>query len=373
MHTIIGAGIGGLTTALAFEKLNIPYKLYEKSTGLNALGAGIWLAPNALKVFEWLGILNQIQEGGNAINRITITKSGLQPITDSPQDIVKQQYGYSTVAIHRATLQKILCKNIPSSKIIWGKGLHIIVENENNVTLTFDDTSKIETDFLIGADGINSVVRKYIFPNSVIRYSGQTCWRGICKATLNDSFDTRGIEMWGNGVRFGLSKVSKDTFYWFAVAKSIPHQKEISKETLLKMYASYSPEVLQLIKETGVNKILKNDIIDLKPIKKWHTNKICLIGDAAHATTPNMGQGGAQAIEDAYFLAKFVHETSETNPFNSFQKKRYKKVTSIVNQSWQTGKIAHWKTGASFRNFLFKNLPKSIINKKMNEIYTLEE
>ena len=122
MYAIIGAGIGGLTTALAFEKLNIPYHLYEKAATINAIGAGIWLAPNALKVFEWLGILDQIKVAGNSIDRITIATSTLKTLTDSKQDDAKEQYGYSTVAIHRAELQKVLAKNVPTDKISWGKG-----------------------------------------------------------------------------------------------------------------------------------------------------------------------------------------------------------------------------------------------------------
>ncbi|AIM61385.1 Zeaxanthin epoxidase [Cellulophaga lytica] len=375
MYAIIGAGIGGLTTALAFEKLNIPYHLYEKAEDINAIGAGIWLAPNALKVYEWLGILDQVKNAGNSIDRITIATADLQTLTDSKQDEAKEEYGYSTVAIHRAELQKVLANNVASSNISWGKGLKSYTETKEGVELQFLDATTTIANYLIGADGINSVVRKQLFPKSKIRYSGQTCWRGVTNFKLPEDYNHRGIEMWGKQTRFGISKLSADKTSWFAVAKSKPFltdNKETLKEDLLNEYKKYANVVTNLIANTNIDAILRNDIIDLKPIKKWHTNRVCLLGDAGHATTPNMGQGGAQAIEDAYFLSKIIAANTKDSPFKEFQKVRYKKVNSIVNQSWITGKVAHLGFGSKIRNMVFKNLPKSLIDKKMHFVYRLD-
>lgn len=375
MYAIIGAGIGGLTTALAFEKLNIPYHLYEKAEDINAIGAGIWLAPNALKVYEWLGILDQVKNAGNSIDRITIATADLQTLTDSKQDEAKEEYGYSTVAIHRAELQKVLANNVASSNISWGKGLKSYTETKEGVELQFLDATTTIVNYLIGADGINSVVRKQLFPKSKIRYSGQTCWRGVTNFKLPEDYNHRGIEMWGKQTRFGISKLSADKTSWFAVAKSKPFltdNKETLKEDLLNEYKKYANVVTNLIANTNIDAILRNDIIDLKPMKKWHTNRVCLLGDAGHATTPNMGQGGAQAIEDAYFLSKIIAKNTTDSPFKEFQKVRYKKVNSIVNQSWITGKVAHLGFGSKIRNMVFKNLPKSLIDKKMHFVYRLD-
>ncbi|WBU88768.1 FAD-dependent monooxygenase [Cellulophaga omnivescoria] len=375
MYAIIGAGIGGLTTALAFEKLNIPYHLYEKAEDINAIGAGIWLAPNALKVYEWLGILDQIKDTGNSIDRITIATADLKPLTDSRQDEAKQEYGYSTVAIHRAELQKVLANNVASSNISWGKGLKSYTETKEGIELQFLDATTANVSYLIAADGINSVVRKQLFPESKIRYSGQTCWRGVTNFILPEDYNHRGIEMWGKQTRFGISKLSTDKTSWFAVANSKPFltdNRKTLKEDLLKEYNNYANVVTDLIANTNIDAILRNDIIDLKPIKKWHTNRVCLLGDAAHATTPNMGQGGAQAIEDAYFLSKIITTNTTDSPFKEFQKVRYKKVNSIVNQSWITGKVAHLGFGSKIRNMVFKNLPKSLIDKKMHFVYRLD-
>ena len=374
-YTIIGAGIGGLTTALAFQQKGIPYQIFEKAPKLNEVGAGIWLAPNALQVLESLGVLEDIKSNGNSIDRITLGKPDLSPLSDNPQDVVKDKFGYSTIAIHRARLQKLLFEKIPTEKIHLGKSFQSFRQlTSEKINITFADHSTTETDFLIGADGINSLVRKQLFPQSQTRYSGQTCWRGIADVELEEAFRHRGMELWGNQIRFGLSKITKGKVYWFAVALDKPNQKddkEIVKDKLLNMFADFHPLVKKIITATPVDKMLRNDINDLKPMKNWHQDNICLIGDAGHATTPNMGQGAAQAIEDAYYLSRFIARQPDKNVFSLFEQKRRKKVDTIVKESWATGKMAHWKYGKSFRNFLLKNIPKSLMEKKMMEMYEL--
>ncbi len=376
-YTIIGAGIGGLTTALAFEKKGIPYQLFEKAPQLNEIGAGIWLAPNALQVLESLDLLEEIQSNGNAIDRITIGKPNLEPLSDNLQDRVQAKFGYTTVAIHRAKLQKLLFDKIPKEKITLHKGFRSFKElSSGKIEVSFDDDSSIETDFLIGADGINSKVRKQLFPKSSTRYSGQTCWRGVADIALESAYDHRGYELWGNQIRFGISRISKDKVYWFAVALAVQNSKEdssLTKENLIELFSDFHPLITKLISATPLNKVLKNDINDLKPMNKWHKKNVCLIGDAGHATTPNMGQGGAQAIEDAYCLSNAIETGTAENVFELFQKRREKKVNAIVKQSWNTGKMAHWKYGRNARNFLLQKMPKRIIEKKMIALYELEK
>jgi len=376
-YSIIGAGIGGLTTALAFEKHGIDYHIFEKASELSEVGAGIWLAPNALQVLEHLGVLGAVKAKGNSIDRITLGKADLNPISDNFQDNIKKQFGFSTIAIHRAELQKILLNKIPKEKISLAKGFQSFQKlNDDLIKIKFDDKSEILTDFLIGADGINSKVRMQLFPDSKTRFSGQTCWRGVANIKLSEEFQNRGMELWGNQIRFGISKIANDKVYWFAVAMDKPNQKDdvnLKKQKLLKMYNQFDPLVKELISATPEKAILRNDINDLETLKNWHKGNVCLIGDAGHATTPNMGQGGAQAIEDAYYLGNLIKSNFNENVFNLFQQKRQSKVNTIVKQSWATGKIAHWKYGRNFRNFLLKSMPKRILENKMKEMYKIEK
>lgn len=364
-----------MTTALALEKKGVNYKIFEKAPELNEVGAGIWLAPNALQVLETLGILDEIQSNGNAINRITLGKPDLTPLSDNLQDDIQRRFGHTTIAIHRAQLQKILFANIPAAKIKLGKAFAGYQKLTNNkLTVKFDDDTTCETDYLIGADGIHSKVRAQLFPTSKTRYSGQTCWRGIADYKLTDDFQHRGLELWGDQIRFGISAVGVDRVYWFSVALDKANQSDdqsLVKDKLSNLFAGFHPLVKQLLYATESAKIIRSDISDLQPLQNWFKDNICLIGDAAHATTPNMGQGGAQAIEDAYYLSHLIEQHPNENVFPRFQQKRQKKVNTIVRQSWTTGKMAHWKYGKWWRDLLLKNIPKNVLQKKMVELYQI--
>ena len=338
---------------------------------------GYGLAPNALQVMEWLGILGKLQAAGNTIDRITLAKADLSPLSDNDQKPLEHTFGYTTIAIHRAQLQRILFDQIPKEKIEFGKALDRFETSETgSIQLHFEDGSTFNTDFLIGADGIHSKIRKQLFPQSKTRFSGQTCWRGIASYALAEDFAHRGMELWGNRVRFGISQISEGKVYWFAVvcSKNDPVTGfHPIKEKLRDLFSDFHPLVNQLIDHTEPSKILQNDIWDLHPLSQWYKGKICLLGDAGHATTPNMGQGAAQAIEDAYFLALSIKNNASEKVFPAFQKRRYKKVNTIVKQSWQIGQMAHWRFGQSFRNLLLKSIPRSFTKRKMMEVYHLNQ
>jgi len=271
-----------------------------------------------------------------------------------------------------------LYTQLPKEKVHFDKAFdRYEQQGDGALQIHFKDGTSVVTDYLIGADGINSPVRKQLFPQSQTRYTGQTCWRGLSNYELPKSIQNQAFEKWGNQVRFGFSAVSKSQVYWFAVALSPAHQKDnplMLKQELLAKYTDFEPLVNELISATPDDKILRNDLNDLKPMKHWYNNNVCLMGDAGHATTPNMGQGGAQAIEDAYFLSQIIAQSSNVaEAFNRFQKKRQKRVNQIVQRSWQTGEMAHWKRGQGLRNALFKLLPNAMMTKQMEQLYALAE
>ncbi len=376
MYSIIGGGIGGLTLALAFEKLGIDYRIFERAPKINEVGAGIWLAPNALQVFDWLGVLEEVQKKGNAIERIQLAQSDLRALSNMDQSWVVDRLGFSTIAIHRAKLQKILFHAVPKEKIFLGKSLAFFEAiDENKLQLSFSDGTQYKTDSIVGADGIHSTIRKQLFPDSRLRYSGQTCWRGIADIELAPDYTHLAAELWGPGIRIGFSSISERSVYWFGVKSSKADQIDPEakrKDKLLNLFSNFHPIAVSLIENTPNDHIIQNDIWDLRPMKQWYQGRVCLIGDAAHAMTPNMGQGAAQAIEDAYFLANQITRcSSHSEAFAQFQALRRKKVREVVNQSWNIGKMAHWSYGRGLRNLLMRSVPASFSRKQMLKLYQL--
>ncbi|WP_272151442.1 FAD-dependent monooxygenase [Tenacibaculum aiptasiae] len=379
--SIIGGGIAGLVTALSFEKLNIPYKLYERAETLKAIGAGIWLSPNALQVFEWLdpNLLEEIQKNGNSFTRILVADHKLNPISDSDQTFVKNRFGYTTMAIHRGKLQKILYSYLNTNNIVLGKSFKkYFLNNDSSYKVEFTDGTTIKTSAIVGADGIHSKVRKQLFPKSKIRYSGQTCWRGVSNYELPPKLASIGFTLWGQKLQFGVSKIEDGKTYWFAVKLSLPNQKdnkETLKKNLTKLFSEYHTIANDLIKNTPINNIIRGNLSDLELLDKWSENNISLIGDAAHSMTPDLGQGGAQAIEDAYYLSNLIKKSkNNTSAFDKFYAYRKNKVIKLVKNSRITSKIAITnKPLEILRNFILRMTPTKLLQKQMIELYQIDK
>lgn len=379
--SIIGGGIAGLVTALSFDKLGISYKLYERAEKLEAVGAGIWLSPNALQVLEWIhpNLLKEIQDAGNSFDRILLADHNLIPISNSDQEFILKKFGYTTMAIHRGRLQQILFKYVTKKNIELNKCFKEYSQNHDKLLkIHFTDGSFVHSESLIGADGINSKVRKQIFPNSRLRYSGQTCWRGISKFNLNSDLESTGFTLWGKKLQFGVSKISEGEVYWFAVKLSDPNltdDKEDVKNILKNMFSAFHPIVSDIIEHTDKDKIFRGDLSDLELLDKWYSDTICLIGDAAHSMTPDLGQGGAQAIEDAYYLSNFINNLgSLEESYDHFCTYRKPKAEKLVKQSRLTSKIAITnRITEVIRNAILKNTPEFYMKKQMIELYTLDK
>lgn len=370
--SIIGAGIGGLTTALVLKERGFDATIYESAEAIKPVGGGIMMANNAMQIFKKLGIHNKIESAGNKISFLNITNSQLNSISKVDLTEYEKEYGVSNIAIHRGELQKILADELGYDKIKLSKKLSGI-EKGSPFKLTFEDQTTIESKIVIGADGIKSVVRNQLFEKSILRDANQICWRGICEIDLPSKYHNELNEAWGKGKRFGFVKISDSKVYWFALTNS----KNINaKEVVLtEMFSDFHPDILEIIAATNKEQIIINSIFDLKPIKKWYDENICLIGDAAHATTPNLGQGACQAVEDAYTLGKLIDSgLTIEGCFEEYQNVRQKKVNTVVSTSWKIGKMAQLENSFAIwtRNIMMRNFPKSANKKQIDKLFNLD-
>jgi 2-polyprenyl-6-methoxyphenol hydroxylase-like FAD-dependent oxidoreductase len=374
---IIGGGITGLATAIALKKVGISSIVYEQAKELNEIGAGVWLQPNALKVIDWLGIKDEVKKYGIELNKMEITDAQLKPFKKLKSEIVQDELGNQTIAIHRARLQNALYQEvIKTTEVQLDKTYTAHSINDKAITIQFQN-GEDQVDLLLGADGINSSVRKKMFQGTTLRNSGLVCWRGVSKMELPTHLRNLGQEAWGKNVRFGFSRISDEEVYWFAVAKE-EHMSKASeidkKEYLSKLFHNFDPIVTKLIKNTATTAIHQSLLNDLKRLPSWHNDLVCLIGDAAHATTPNMGQGACQGIEDAYYISNLLSKSKQSpgDTFQQFEDQRRKKVDYIVNTSWQFGKMAHSSFGQIFMKMMLKMTPESVLNSQMNKLYRID-
>lgn len=368
--TIIGAGIGGLTTALALKQRGFPVSVYESASEMKPVGAGIVMAGNAMQIFQQLAIRKKIENAGNKISFLKMTDEKLRPLSVVSLSKFEKKYGVSNIAIHRAELQRILAEEVGYENIFLGKRLTNI-QNGEVVRLTFEDKSILNTQIVIAADGIHSIVRNQLFEPFILRDTKQLCWRGVLNTELAEKYAHEAYEAWGRGKRFGFVKIAANTLYWFAVVNEGMHKNK----NLTDLFQEFHPDILTIISGTDEEQIFQSQIIDLKPFSGWHRGNVCLMGDAAHATTPNLGQGACQAVEDAYIIGKlFSSGKTAENIFAEYEKLRKKKAHYIVNTSWMLGKVPHIENafGVWVRNLLVKMIPDAVSSKLIDRVFNLE-
>jgi 2-polyprenyl-6-methoxyphenol hydroxylase-like FAD-dependent oxidoreductase len=367
--SIIGAGIGGLTLGNILKQHHLDFTIYESAPKIKPVGAGIMMAVNAMQIFDKLGLKEKIENAGNKINGISITDESFKLISNTNVLELEKKYNSCNVAIQRAELQKILAESIGVENIKLNHSLNTIQKKENYV-LQFENETTIESKIVFGADGIHSNIRNQIFETGKIRNAKQICWRGLVDFELPEKYHHEAFELWGKGKRFGFVRLSDKKVYWYALINKGNHKFNSS---VIDYFYDFDPLILNILESTLEENILLNDIIDLSPIPKWYSENLCLIGDAAHATTPNMGQGACQAIEDTYVIGKLWAKNKDFNTvFKEFQEIRRKKVDYIVNTSWKIGQISQWEKGNSLRNFLMRLIPESVNQKLVEKVIQLE-
>ncbi|MEM8594492.1 MAG: FAD-dependent monooxygenase [Pseudomonadota bacterium] len=368
---IVGAGIGGLTTALFLESAGHTVEIYEKAGEIKPVGAGIILAHNAMQVYDKLGLKNEISYLGHPLTSINTVTPTFRLITKVSTAYFDKQCAVQSIAIHRGVLQGVLIDHLSSATLHLNKELVDITDGDS-VSLTFSDGSEAHADLVIAADGIRSVIRNALFAKSVIRHARQIVFRGIVKFQLPKKYTHQLNEAWGAGSRFGFVQISQDQIYWYALKNMNPAHEERS---LKDIFSGYAPVVTDIISRMNVNKILQHDMEDLQPIRSWVRKRVCLLGDAAHATTPNMGQGACQAIEDAYALSECLkHETLES-ALQEYERLRKPKANYITNMSWMIGKVAQLNNPllSRLRNFIMRLTPERLSQRQLAKVVKLSE
>lgn len=373
--TIIGAGIGGLTAAVALKQKGFAIEIFEAAPKFKKAGSGINLAINAMQVYKRLGLYDIIFKAGSYTNAMNITDEKLNKLAVIDLKPYEEKHGVQSVAIHRARLHQILLDQLAEVPIHLNKRLQAVKQSDSQIDLKFEDGSTHIAKVLIGADGIHSTVRKSVFENTKIRKAKQVCWRGITNIDLAEKYQTELNEPWGRGKRFGFVAIAKNKYYWYALANyKEDYQAEFMNIDLANLYSDFHPLVSEIIRSTQRENILTNEMLDLQPISNWHIGNICLLGDSAHATTPNLGQGACQAIESALVLSDCLFKyKSMGEAFTRFQKIRLKKAVEVVNTSWRVGKMAQLENRLliKLRNLILSKTPRAIANKQSEQLYEI--
>ena len=370
---VAGAGPGGLVAALALRHAGHEVVVLERSPELRTAGAGLVVQTNAMRMLARLGLDGPVRRAGCVLGQGRIQTAEGQLLGLSNLQQVGMGHGQPTVAIHRKALSETLAERLPASSLVFGAEVLGFEQDAQGVRVR-SSAGDFEAQGLIGADGLHSKVREGLFGSIPPRYAGYTCWRGICPVGHPLGAGAMS-EAWGRGKRFGIVPIGTELTYWFATENAPAEGRDQQpKAEVLARFADFAPPTGALIEATPEQAILRNDIVDLEPLERWVEGRVGLLGDAAHAMTPNMGQGAGQAIEDAVVLGALLERMPLVEALSAYEATRLPRARQFVERSWSMGSMAQWENGLArwLRDSAVRLTPESVMVGQLDQVFGVE-
>ena len=347
---IIGAGMGGLTTGIALKKFGHQVTIYEQAEQILPVGAAISLWSNGVKCLNYLGLTEQVAKLGGQMNDLAyidglngevMTQFSLAPLIE--------EVGQRPYPVSRAELQNMLMDAFGRQDIQLGKRMVSIEDKGQHVEIGFQDGSTVSAALLIGADGTHSMTRQYVLGKQVERrYAGYVNWNGLVEI----SEDLAPAQQWttfvGEGKRASLMPVAEHRFYFFfdvPLPAGLENQRSEYKTLLKQYFSGWCPQVQRLIDSIDEQKTNRVEIHDIEPLNQFDKGRVVILGDAAHSTTPDIGQGGCQAMEDAVYLARAlqINTLGLEDALKRYQNKRNERANELLLRARKRCDVTHMK------------------------------
>jgi 2-polyprenyl-6-methoxyphenol hydroxylase-like FAD-dependent oxidoreductase len=350
---VVGGGIAGLSAAIGLRRGGHDVIVLERAPRIDPIGAGLTLFANGMSALARLGMRDAVAAQGAPSKRSAILTWKGRELARVPRDLLE-----GTIAIHRADLQRELTAE--AGEVRLGAEITAIEQDDEGVVARGTDGSEERGDLLIGADGLTSVVRSSM-TDVRLRFAGYTAWRAVSPMPVEPG---RLTESWGAGERFGLVDIGRGRTYWFATknaTEGAPDEPEGKKAEILRRFSDWHEPIAAIADSADEGAILRNDVHYLEPLPRWTEGRVVLVGDAAHATTPGVGQGAAQAIEDAVVLADRLASSGDlTTALDEYEAIRRPRAEAVLKLSRRVDKAAQLANpfGWRLRNAIVRRQPE---------------
>jgi 2-polyprenyl-6-methoxyphenol hydroxylase-like FAD-dependent oxidoreductase len=403
---IIGGGIGGLTAALALRQLGFEPQVFEQAPDLLDVGAAILMWPNAMRVLHRLGLAAAIREHGAVLEKARWLRRDGKLLNQFP--LPKSEV--PAVALHRADLQHTLVQALPRDTMHLGHVFENYEQLPDQIIARFSDSRSFACDALIAADGIHSHARMQLLNDGPPTEHGYLAWRGVAPHTPPAAISAAATEIYGRGQRFGFGPLGFGKVGWWAstnksllrdhsmnvgnnLAASLDsaasNKKSIKSESglsiraeLLRLFGGWHEPVPDLIRATPLTAFVKNRVFDRSSSAIWGTDRVTLLGDAIHPLTPNLGQGGGLAIEDAAVLARCfekyagnetatVMTTAVARAMRRYESLRVSRTAWVTRYSRVYGIIGQWESRrvALLRDLLLSLVPSRLTARFLRGVF----
>jgi 2-polyprenyl-6-methoxyphenol hydroxylase-like FAD-dependent oxidoreductase len=366
---VVGAGIGGLAAAIALERAGVEPIVLERAPELREAGFGLVMSANAVAALGFLGFRDRVAEHGARVRRAEIRN----PRGDLLTLIDYEAHGWETYGILRSSLQQVMLEAFPVERLRLNATC--VGASEDGRAL-IDGADPVAAHIVVGADGINSAVRRSLFGEEPPRYGGHRAWRAgtsFDEARIGDRF----VEVWGVGGGFGFGPAGHGRVYWYCferVPEGAPAPEQLHEE-FLRRYGTWFDPISALIEATEPEAIEPTFTYDRRPRRSWGRGRVTLLGDAAHPMKPNIGQGAAQALEDAVVLGFCAAEGREPEEIlREYERRRIRRVNAVVRASRRTGRTAEVRsqTAARVRDAAMKTLPDRLTVAQLRRMFEFD-
>ncbi|WP_138469197.1 FAD-dependent monooxygenase [Poseidonocella sp. HB161398] len=345
---VVGAGLGGAAAAALLTEAGFSVHSFEQAPEFTRLGAGIHIGPNVMKIFRHLGLEERLASIGSHPSH-WFSRDGLtgEYLSEIPLgEFALKEYGAPYITIHRGDMHAVQIEALDASRVHFGHRLTDIQERDNDVLLSFDNGKQVAAKLVVGADGINSMIREKLLGAEKPRFSG---WVGHRALVNMDKLRNSGLEYercvkwWWEQSRHIMAYATKNDGSEYYYVTGVPvdgweHESsfvESSREEMEAIFGGSHPMVQGLIDAT--EEVTKWPFWNRDPMGLWSRGRLVMLGDACHPMRPHMAQGACMAIEDAAILARCLSLTGAEDYANAFRlyentrKDRATKVQTISN------------------------------------------
>src|SRR5262249_26599007 len=330
---IVGGGIAGLTLATALHQQGFRAELIERSPSWEAIGAGLAVQPNGIRVLRALGIGAAVEQAGTVIRQWDFCDQQGEVLCETDLEDLWGEVG-PFVGIARSALQRVLLDGAAAVPSRLGTSVLSLTQDDQRVFVGFTDGSSGVYDLVVGADGIASTVRKLTLSEAPPVYAGQTVWRSL--APIRPRGLTALQFHMGDGCFFGLCPVGDGQTYGFGNVTEPRRYDDVHGRLarLRERFAGFGPRVQDYLAALELDEQIHCAAVEWVEQDAWRSGRVVLIGDAAHATSPMMGQGGCLAMEDALVLAELLRATeSVERALDLYESRRRPRVGWVQQQS----------------------------------------
>jgi 2-polyprenyl-6-methoxyphenol hydroxylase-like FAD-dependent oxidoreductase len=361
---IVGAGIGGLAAAVALERAGRDVVVFEQMDELKEWGAGFTMNSNAVSAVREIGLDKAVEEQGAELRRFVHHTSTGKVLTEWPTVRIAEAVGAPIIGIGRPHVQRILADALGDTEIRFGHQCVGVEQTEDGVTARFANGAEESGSVLVGADGSRSTVRP-IYDQTERVYSGYTTW--LAYADFTDFPEATHGQWYGRKLILGAHPIGGGKTYWYVGWTAPPGGQDTdAKQTVLDLLGDWADPLPALLQATDPRNIARSDIYYLPRRESWGQGRVTLLGDAAHAMVPALGQGACQAIEDGVILARYLGSADdEAGALRAYEHERIERTWPMVKRARFLGRVMQGDNAGIgvFRNNFFRFSPTKVVLK----------